>query len=478
MGNLKKNLGYQTIYQVLTTCLPLLTAPYLSRVLGAECLGIYSYTLSIVNYFTLFAMLGMANYGTRTIAMSGKNRREISQTFWEIYSLQCFTSIIALIFYYAMVRLVFPIEDFTVFLFQGLYLIACLADISWLFFGIEAFKVTVTRNIVVKLLTVLSIFVFVKSPEDLWKYTAIMSTGTLLSNAALWIYLPKIVDIHAWKHVSAKNIVRHIKPNIVLFVPLVATSVFHTTDKTMLGLMSTDEQSGFYYSSDKIINIPIGILNGIGTVMLPRMTALYQEKKTVEANSLFRTAIEAISCAASAMAFGIAAVANEFVPVFFGQGYEPCIELTIAFTPILIIKSLSMVSRMLYLVPQKLEKTYTQSVFASAIINVIVNAMLIPQIGAMGAVMGTLVAEIVCCVWQYSSISKRLNLRNAWVRSFVYIIWGFLMFFAVRLASKVFSNIFVCLIFEISVGAAVYIALCIIFWKISKNDLLKKVVQK
>ena len=408
MSKLKKNLGYQTIYQILNTCIPLITSPYLARVLGAEKQGVFSYTQSIINYFTLFAMLGVENYGTRTIANCGDDREKRSKSFWNIYFFQMCCTLLSIGIYVVYLTRICSQNVYIAFL-QIFYLLGSLVDINWLFFGVEKFKTTVSRNMIIRISSVVLILSTVRKPSDLWIYTLIMAGSTFLSNIILWFFASKEVDVKAIRTVSKKEVVKHIKPNLVLFVPLMAMSVYHIMDKTMLGLLSTYKQVGYYYNADKIINIPIGILIGIGTVMLPRMTALNSNGLINEAKKLFLLSIELIVAVSSAMACGIFAISVEFTPLFFGSGYDECIRVIMMLSPILVIKGLSLVVRMQYLIPNQKEKIFIESVFWGAGINLIVNLLLIVRLGALGAAIGTMAAELVSCFLQYKKMYKSRN---------------------------------------------------------------------
>lgn len=481
MSSLKKNIGYQTAYQLLNTVLPLITSPYLARVLGASQLGVFSYTQSIVGYFVLFATLGVTNYGTRTIASCKDDKTELSRNFFEIYLFQIITSLIAITFYGAYIVIICD-ENIIIALLQGLLIIGSLMDINWLFFGIENFKVTVTRNMFVRMITVMAILLLVKSPDDLWLYTLIMSSGTVLSNAVLFYFVPKVVNVQFLKQVSFEGIIKHIKPNIVLFIPLLAMSVYHIMDKTMLGILSTYEQTGFYYNADKVINIPIGIISGIGTVMLPRATSMIENGKIKEYKQLFNITVEMIVIVSSAMAFGIAAIANEFTPFFFGKGYEECILLIIVLSPVLIIKALSQTSRMQYLIPNHKEKIFIQSVFVGAIANLTINWYLIPQIGALGAVIGTLIAELITCLWQYIKMNQYIQCGKILVKSSVYLVFGSMMFFGIRalahFITKIIPSLFISVAIEIIAGVMIYIFLNLIYSALTKNFIWMMVMNK
>ncbi len=473
-NSVKKNLGLQTVYQILNTCLPLITAPYLARVLGAKQLGVFSYTSSVVAYFTLIAMLGTVNYGTRCIASTKDKIFIRSKMFWEIYALQVIMSFSAIIIY-IFYLMFFCHSNKCIAFIQLIALLSCVFDISWLFFGLENFEKTVTVSMLFRILTVIFILVFVKSAKDLWIYTLLMLVGTLLGQLVLWIYIPRYIK---FVKISLKGIIYHLKPNLVLFIPLLAMSVYHTMDKTMLGMLSNYQQSGFYYNADKIINIPLCVINGVGTVMLPRMTFLFNSKRTNEANQLFLNSIEGIAILGVAMSFGIAAISNEFVPFFFGDGYEACIVLIKVLSPVLIIKGVSNTVRTQYLVPMKLEKIFTKSVFIGALTNLIFNMSLIPRMGAMGAVIGTFFAEFVSCVWQFVYIRKLINIKKCLLTSCFYFIPGYIMYLVVRLVARISMPIIIKLSFEVGCGIFSFLSICIVFWKITHNELYKKVIEE
>ena len=472
MENVKKNLSLQTIFQILNTFIPLITSPYLSRVLAAEKLGIFSYTQSVVNYFTLFAMLGGINYGTRAIAACKGDIKQRSATFWSIYLLQFTISLLALTSY-LLYTYFYVKENLLIAMIQGLYILVSLTDVTWLYFGIENFETTVKINITVRVISVLSILLLVKSPEDLWIYTAIMPGSFLVSNIFLWLNLKKYIDFNELKNVVLRDVLKHIEPNLILFIPLLGMSVYHVMDKTMLGALSTYEETGFYYNADKVINIPMGIITGIGTVMLPRVTVVVNSGDRKGSEYLFRTTIEIIVILSSAMTFGIASISEKFVPLFFGNGFESCVFLITVLSPVLIIKGLSYISRMQYLIPHSKEKIFIESVFIGAIFNFIINLVLIPKIAALGAVFGTLFAELIACIWQYMRMGKYIKVGNVIFKSLVYIIFGGIMYAFVYNILKNISNNLYAVIVGIIVGFIIYSLLCIIYWKLTKSPLMK-----
>ena len=472
MSSIKKNLGYQTIYQILITILPLITSPYLSRVLGAYQLGVCSYTTSVVGYFTLFAMLGTTNYGTRSIAAAGKDKIKRSEAFWSIFLLQVGIALICLMAY-SIYIICFCNANKLIAMIQGISFIACLIDINWLFFGLEQFKITVVRSSIIRVLSVICIILFVKSDDDTWIYILILVLSTFLSNLVLWLYSSRYVR---FVKISFKMVLSHLEPNIALFLPLLAMSVYHIMDKTMLGVLSDYTQSGFYYNADKIVNITVGIISGFSTVMLPRMTALISKGEIKASNELFRTSLEGTVLVGIAVSFGTAAIANEFEPFFFGPGFDECILLTIVLAPVLIIKSFSFTARHQYLVPHHKEKAYTISVVIGALVNLVFNFVLIPKYGAMGAVIGTLAAELAACIAQFYSMQGMISLNSTIKRIVIYFSFGILMLLGVRSVALLHIPIIPKIGLEIITGMFIMILLCELFWKITGNRLDKILV--
>ena len=291
-----------------------------------------------------------------------------------------------------------------------------------------------------------------------------------MSQLALWPFLRQ--EIYYCKP-SFKEIFMHLKPNMLLFIPMIAISVYHTMDKTMLGVFSTYEQSGYYFNADKVINMPLTLITAAGTVMLPRMSALVAEGKEEEESRVFNHTLNLFMFLTFGMSFGIAAVANEFIPIFFGSGYEECVRLVYVFAIVMVFKSLSSIIRNQYLIPNNEEKVYTWSVIAGAILNFVCNFIfLVPlKLGALGATLGTLIAEFSTCLFYIIFAQRKINLLKPITESLVYFGPGLIMFFAVRKFALLDMSIFSRLIIEILIGMVIYLLLCVPFIKKRKTSM-------
>ena len=245
----------------------------------------------------------------------------------------------------------------------------------------------------------------------------------------------------------------------------------------MLGILSTYEQTGFYYNADKVVNIPLAILSGIGTVLLPRMSALTQEKNYKAADNLFIQTISGIAALSIAMGLGIASVAKDFVPLFFGQGYEPCILLIYLFAPVFIIKSFSHISSTQFLIPRHQEKNLTAAICMGAVANLICNVVLIPTFGALGATIGTLMAELIACIWQFKFIIPVLSLNRVFCQAIAYLCIGGIMFGGATLVHAERQSPIFAITLKIIVGSVIYLGSCALYWKITRNPLLLQLQQ-
>jgi len=465
MGQLKKNIIYQTIYQILAILLPLITTPLVTRGLGADGLGKYSYTYAIISYFSIFALLSVNSYGTREISKvkASGDKRTLSKTFCSIYSLQIICSLFVIITYYICALFVFD-QYKILFLIQGIHLFGVLFDVSWFYFGLEQFKVTVTRNIVVKIISATIIILFIKSPKDLYLYAIALIASNLVSNAILLIGTRKYVD---YVKVSIKDISIHIKPNLILFIPVVAASIFNYTDKIMIGGISGTIQSGYYEAMDKIVNVPMACVSAIANVMFPRISALIKtENNRKKIDQYVGMSLMGVIWFDIACIFGMFGVATEFVPLFLGKDFVPAIVVVELGCLILLPKSFRIIINSECLLPNEKDKGTMISIILAAITNVIVNYLLIPIFGAKGAIFATIISEFVCCIAMIFVAGKLLHIKKAMLSILPLFIFGVLSYQSIKnifACFKINNNILLMCI-EIVGGGLVYIILTGIYY--------------
>lgn len=471
--SITKNFIYNMIYQILAIILPLITTPYISRVLGAENIGIYSYTLSIATYFVLFGSLGVALYGQREIAYVQDDKEKRSKVFYELLLFRIITMTISMVIFYF--TFVFINNDYNNYYFILLFeMLASMLDISWFFQGMEDFKKTVSRNIIIKIISIICIFVFVKTEENLPLYFVIYVLSNLIGNLSLWLYIPKFVSKVKFRSI---NVLKHVKPTLILFIPQIAIQIYTVLDKTMIGTIIDDKaETGFYDQAQKIIKMLLTIVTAMGTVMLPRIANNFAKKDFDTIKRHIYKSFDIALVISLPMIAGICACSDIFVPKFFGEGYDKVIILMKIISPIVLLIGLSNVIGQQYLLPTKKQKPYTISVVLGAIINFGFNLFLIPKYGAVGASVGTIIAEFGVPLCQYIYVRKDFKFSKI-LKSFLrYGTYSIIMYFTCWGLSFIPLKDTYVLIIQAAGGMTVYALLLIIFKDPLFIELKNKVV--
>lgn len=465
-----KNYIYNLIYQMLTIVLPLVTTPYLSRVLGAGPIGIYGYTLSIVTYFILFGSLGIAMYGQREIAYVQEKKEEQSKTFWEIVIFRVITMTVALIIFYLTFCLKGEYSLYYKILI--LELVANAIDISWYFQGVEDFGKTVVRNIIVKSLSLVCIFIFIKSPEDLWKYFLIYTVANVFGNLTMWMYIPEILPKVRLKDL---NLIKHIKPTLALFVPQIATQIYVVLDKTMVGNITGNmSEVGYYEQAQKIVKALMLVVTALGTVMSSRIANTYATKSYEEVKEYLRKSFKIVWFLGMPIMLGLIAITPNMVPWFYGEGFEAVIPLLIATSPIILAIGLNNVTGVQYLIQTGKQNIFTISVTVGAVINVIFNFVLIKIIGTVGASISSVFAEVIILFVQLYYLKEEITIKDVIEDSFKYIISGIIMAIIVYGISLKMNIGIISTLIQIIIGGIIYVLVLIIL----KDELIKVIISQ
>ena len=461
----KKNAAYNVTYRMFSMLLPLVTAPYLSRVVGREGVGVYSYAWSISYVFCLIGMLGLENYGVRAIARVRDNRKELNRTFSEIYRMQLMVAGLTLAVWIGYVALIAG-EERMISLHLTMMSVSCLVNIDWCLMGLDEFKSIALRNIAVKLIAAAAIFAFIRGPEDLWIYGFAWSLSTLVGCVLCW---PKLYGRISFVRVPLKASLQHIFPSLVLFVSVMAVTVYRTMDKVMLGALAGMEANGLYENAEKIIYCLSGFISAIGTVMMPKITHMRERQQFKGIVRNMDITMQLIMCMTCAMAFGVASVAMRFAPLFYGGEFRESGTLMIPLAFTLPMIGFANVVRTQWVLPQNRDRIFVISVVCGALVNLVVNLLLIPRFQAMGAVIGTLFAEFTVPFVQFVILRKELPYKRFVTYTAEYCLIGSVMLLAVRLAGRVMPGGWIGLMALVAIGVIVYGAGCVLLWKLTKN---------
>lgn len=472
MKTVRKNYVYNLIYQIVAIIIPIITIPYISRVLGAENIGIYGYTVSISAYFILFGSLGIALYGQREIAYVQNDKEKYSKRFWEIFLLRIISMIISIILFY-IIFVKNAIEYNMYYKILLLELIGNMIDISWFFQGLEEFAKTVSRNLIVRIITLICIFIFVKAKNDLSIYFIIYVLSIVIGNLSLWLYMPKFIKKVDFKSL---NIKRHLKPTIALFIPQIAIQVYTVLDRTMIGIIIPNKaEVGFYTQGEKIIKLLLTIVGAMGIVMLPRIASKYSEKDNKAIKIYLNKSFNLTFLISFPIIFGLLLISDSFVPIFFGPGYDKVSVIMKVICPIILFVGLSGTIGYQYLLPTKKQKEYTISVLIGAGINFIINILLIPRYGAIGAAIGTVIAEFSVALYQILKTKNFFNYKKIFINNIKYVFGSIFMFIVCYIINIHFHLVGMKqLVINICLGIGVYF----MFLLITKDELIYEVINK
>ena len=464
----RKNAAYNVAYRMFSVLLPLVTAPYLSRTVGTEGVGLYSLAWSVSYVFCLIGMLGLNDYGVRTIAQARDNREELDRTFSGIWQMQLMVAGVTLLFWLGYVFLVAG-EEQTIALHLTMMSVSCLCSFDWCLMGLGIFKPIALRNTFVKCAAAACVFIFVKNRNDLWIYAFVWSLATLLGNLSCAVTLKGKVS---YRRVSLPETLQHLRPCAVLFISVMAVNIYRTMDKVMVSTIAGVHENGLYENAEKIIYCLSGFISAIGTVMMPKVAGMQKRGETERIARHIDRSMDLVICMVSAMAFGVAAVADRFAPLFYGDAfrYSGTLMIPLAFTLIMI--GFANVIRTQVVLPQKRDSIFVKSVCCGAVVNLAANACLIPSMKSMGAVVSTLLAEMTVPVVQYIILRKELPYRKYISYVGVYAVIGGIMLACVRLVGRaVPQKGWLGLGIMTLAGILVYGGLTLAWWKINGRSL-------
>lgn len=466
------NIFYSCCSQLLGIIVPLITSPYLSRVLKPTSLGIYTYIDSVSQVFMMIGLIGLSNYGIREVAYRKSNKEDRSRVFYEIMLLRSILLIISYLLYclfmnnsiygrYSLLQVIW---------FAGSFL-----DVVWYFNGLEDFKTVVLRTFFVKVATVVLIILFIKSPEDLEKYIILMGLCQIFAAVICYFNLKKVICRVKLRTIK---ITRHIIPTLKIALPEIVTLIYYQMDKIMLEfLLKSPEIIAFYDLGQKIVRIPVTAITAISTVMLPRNSRYIIENDTQNLNKSIQLMIDFSIMLIVPMCLGLMAIAYGFVPWFYGDGYLMVAPIIICLCPVILARGLSSISGSQYLIPSNNTTYLTISSAFSAILNLIVNFAAIPIWGVYGAVLGTIMAEFSVTLIQFHYMRKKVKVVNMCKHFIKYTVFSLIAVIPVYFIYTHMKIGIIATMLEIIIAIVIYILLLIIgkdhFIQLTK-DLIKK----
>lgn len=428
-SKIRTNYIYNVTFQILSLLTPFITTPYISRVLMADGVGLYSFTASLVHYFVLFAAMGISIYGQREVSYLQDNRAERSRVFWNLKCLSVINVTVCLGIYFAFIAF-YVSENLIIYVLMSMYIINVACDVGWMFAGMEDFRRIVLRNIVVKVIDISFVFIFIKKKSDLPLYVFGILFFSIAANLSLWTYLPLYIDKPRLKELRPFN---NIKVIWSLFIPTIAINIYTVLDKTMIGFITGNTfENGYYEQAMKIAKMALTLITSLGAVMIPRIGYLFSQKDFGRIQQYMYTGCRFVMCLGIPLCIGLGGISDNFVSWFFGPGFDQVAGLLKVSSFIIPAIGMNYLAGSQYLIPTRRQKYFTISVITGAAVNFTLNIFLIRSYGAYGAAAASVAAESIIALVEIYIVRKEVSFIKILFSGIKYYISGAIMFAVLR----------------------------------------------
>jgi len=403
----KKNFIMNFILTAANFIFPIVTFPYVSRILLAEGTGKVAFAASIASYFSTIAALGIPTYGIRACARIRDDKDKLNKTVQELLIIHMSATSLALMFYFISVFIVPELyKEKTLMLINSLSIILNVFGVNWLYQALEQYSYITYRSIFFKIISIILMFFFIHQKSDYIIYGGIAIFANAGSNILNFIRLRKLIN---FKKVESYSFLVHIRPILVFFAQSVAITVYTNLDTVMLGFMQSDIEVGYYNAAIKIKTILLSLVTSLGTVLLPRLSYCIQKNDKIQFQTLISKSIRFVFIIALPLTIFFILFAKETLIVLSGRDFIGATLAMQIITPTILLIGLSNITGIQILTPLGKEKIVVYSVTFGAILDLIVNYICIPRLGAAGASLGTLIAEFSVLAVQIMYTSKQLH---------------------------------------------------------------------
>lgn len=394
--SIKINAILNGLRSALNLIFPLITFPYVSRILSVDGMGIYNFSNTYINYFALLAGLGVSTYAVREGAKYRDNREKISGFASEVFTINVISTIAAYLLLFCSLVIFNNLYKYvTCILIFSLQLLFNTIGTEWVYNIYEDYSYITIRSIVFKIISIVLLFVFVRNSTDYLWYAGITVFASVGSNLLNYINAKKIIDIKLTKNVKWRY---HLRPILVIFASSVAITLYVSSDTTILGLLKGDYAVGIYGVAVKIYSIASGLISGLLVVTIPRLAMLLGKRKIKEYKLILGKVISSVSILVLPAAVGLIMLSKEAILIIAGKKYLSSILSLQIITSAFIFSNYGMIFNECILIPAKRENKSLYNTLITGIINVILNFILIPIWSYDGAALSTVIAELMVMV--------------------------------------------------------------------------------
>lgn len=474
--SIKKNFYYSAIQKFFSLLMPVVTFPYASRILLPDGIGKVNFSHSIVSYFAMIGALGITTYGIRDGAKVRNNKYDFTKFAKEVFSINLISTIVAYILLFLSLIFIKKLHPYTVIvLICSISLFLSVISVNWVFHAQEEFKYISLRSISFQLISLVYLFVFVKTKDDIIHYAIFGILSGSGSDILNFIYSRKFID---WKQNCKLEFRKHLKPILTLFGLTAAQTVYLVLDSSILGFISGDTAVGYYTAASKINKMVVGILGVINTTILPRLS-YNAEHDISEYKKLLIKSFDITTLFTFPIVVGFCILSKDLLLLFCGSEYLPAINCMYILNLLLIVITLSSFLSSSILAPFRKDKYSLYGALLGATSNFTLNLILIPKYSYIGAAIATIVAEtLVSISLLFFSIKTIGFIRGLFKNIYQYILGSLLMGFVVYYVHIYFNNSILSVILETVTGITIYFFVLIFFKNIFILDILKIIAGK
>ncbi|WP_426350466.1 oligosaccharide flippase family protein [Alloiococcus sp. CFN-8] len=454
--SLFKNTFYALLLQLTTMLFPLVTSPYISRVIGASNLGKVNFSSSVVNWFLVFAIFGTTTYGVREVSRIRDDKHKLSQFFNEILFIKVIITIVTILVYIPCIFLIGRFsEEALLFSVQGVALIINIFSLDWFFQGIEDYKYITIRSISFKILSIIALFLFVKVREDYVVYAGISIFALSFSNILNFFYARKYIDLFIPSVIDTK---KHLKALGVFFLSSLVISVYGILDQIYLGFIRGDIDVAFFNRSKMIYNLGVSICLSLSNVIMPRINNYFLNDKD-KYRELLNNSVDIILWISIPASTGIAILADKIIYLFAGVEFADAAISLIVLAPLITMVPLGVWNYQQRIIPLGYEKFGLFNQLIVAFISLLCNLLLIPHIGHIGTAISYLLAESIGTIISLVYV-KRFDKFTIIKRDHIkYVIAALGMTIAVKFIDIRFNTSWSVLVFAIVIGVVTYVTI-------------------
>ncbi len=406
-GSIKKNFIMNIILSMSTFVFPLITFPYVSRILLAEGTGRVTFATSLISYFTMLSQLGIPTYGIRTCAKIREDKEELTRTAHELLIINLIMSAVAYILLAGALAFVPSLQDDKpLYVLISVTIILSSIGMEWLYRALEQYTYITVRSVVFKAIAVVAMFLLVHAESDYVIYGGITIFAASASNILNLLHAHRYIG---FKPVGNYNLKRHLKPVMIFFAMACATTIYTNLDAVMLGFMTTKADVGYYNAAVKIKSILVSVVTSLGAVLLPRASFYVEHGNLEEFRRITKKALNFVMLLAAPLFVYFVLFAKEGILLLSGDEFMESVVPMQVIMPTLLLIGITNILGIQILVPTGREKVVLYSEIAGAVVDIIINALLIPSMRSTGAAIGTLIAEFVVLAVQYYALRKEIK---------------------------------------------------------------------